>query len=82
MRRRTWSRSLTTSKPATRAVPAVGFGRVQRILIVVDLPAPFGPRKPNISPGLDAQVDALTASTTLSLALYVLVSPTASIAAL
>jgi len=34
--------------PATRAVPAVGVSSVQRIEIVVDFPAPFGPRKPKI----------------------------------
>src|SRR5947208_7386655 len=39
-----------TSKPATVASPEVGSSRPQRILIVVDLPAPFGPRKPKISP--------------------------------
>src|SRR3954471_23627789 len=33
------------------AVPEVGCCRVQSILIVVLLPAPFGPRKPKISPG-------------------------------
>ena len=31
---------------------------VQSILIVVDLPAPLGPRKPNTSPGRDLEVDA------------------------
>ena len=37
------------------AVPAVGWARVQRILMVVDLPAPFGPRKPKVSPGRTAR---------------------------
>ena len=32
------------------AVPAVGVSSVHSMLIVVDLPAPFGPRKPKISP--------------------------------
>ncbi len=41
----------TTSNPATVAEPAVGSASVQSILIVVDLPAPLGPRKPKISPG-------------------------------
>ena len=30
--------------------PASGFKRVVSILMVVDLPAPLGPRKPKISP--------------------------------
>ena len=34
------------SKPATRAVPAVGGSSVVSISTVVDLPAPLGPRKP------------------------------------
>src|ERR1700751_2389542 len=50
MFRRTVSRSCTTSWPATLADPDVGFARVHRILMVVDLPAPFGPRKPKVSP--------------------------------
>ena len=50
MLRRTASRSVAESWPATIAVPAVAFASVQRILIVVDLPAPFGPRKPKVSP--------------------------------
>ena len=32
------------------SLPLVGLRRVARILIVVDLPAPFGPRKPKICP--------------------------------
>ena len=39
-----------TSKPETSARPEVGFRRVVKIIIVVLLPAPFGPRNPNISP--------------------------------
>ena len=35
-----------TSKPATVAEPLVGASSVQSIRTVVDLPAPFGPRKP------------------------------------
>src|SRR5215469_34145 len=50
MLRRTESRSVIASWPATRAVPDVAFARVQRILIVVVLPAPFGPRNPKVSP--------------------------------
>src|SRR6187401_2148118 len=48
---RTADCSVATSNPATRAAPAVGRSSVQRIEIVVVLPAPFGPRNPNSSPG-------------------------------
>ena len=40
----------TTSNPATKAFPEDGFKRVVRIIMVVLLPAPFGPRNPKISP--------------------------------
>ena len=50
MWRRTSSESLNTSKPAMRAVPDVAGMNPVRIRIVVVLPAPFGPRKPRISP--------------------------------
>src|ERR1039458_5098977 len=50
MWRRTDLAMLVTSKPATVACPEVGWASVQSILIVVDFPAPFGPRKANISP--------------------------------
>src|SRR3954467_34536 len=63
MCRRTSLRSRTTSKPATRALPAVGRSRVQRILMVVDLPAPFGPRKPKSSPVATVRSMPRTAST-------------------
>src|SRR4051794_24326533 len=63
MCRRTSVRSRTTSYPATRALPAVGRSRVQRILMVVDLPAPFGPRKPNSSPVPTVRSMPRTAST-------------------
>src|SRR5215472_5864721 len=59
---RTVSRSLTTSCPATLACPAVGSASVHRILIVVDLPAPFGPRKPKVSPGRTSKPMPRTAS--------------------
>src|ERR1700722_16966628 len=71
MLRRTVSRSLVTSWPATVAVPEVGAVRVHKILIVVDLPAPFGPGKPNVSPGLTSKSMPLTAS----ISPYRLVSP-------
>src|SRR6266567_538667 len=41
----------TTSMPPTLADPDVGASRPQRIRMVVDFPAPFGPKKPKISPG-------------------------------
>src|SRR6478736_4037669 len=40
----------TTSKPPTVTVPSVGGMYPVAIFIVVDFPAPFGPRKPTISP--------------------------------
>src|SRR6516225_4972053 len=43
-----WSR--TTSNPFTRAWPELGGTSVVSIRISVDLPAPFGPSKPNTSP--------------------------------
>src|SRR5271157_1256312 len=47
---RTVSGYLLTSNPTTSARPDVGFSSPQSMRIVVDLPAPFGPRKPKISP--------------------------------
>src|SRR5947209_19216819 len=63
MFRRTSSRSLTTSWPATAAEPDVGLARVQSMLIVVVFPAPLGPRKPNTSPVATSKSTPLTAST-------------------
>ena len=50
IRRRTWSGRLSTSRPCTTAVPWSGRASVVRILMVVDLPAPFGPSRPKITP--------------------------------
>ena len=47
---RALSVSLTTSKPRTLAFPESGSITPVNILTVVVFPAPFGPRKPNISP--------------------------------
>src|ERR1700733_9960520 len=47
---RTDSGSRPTSYPATRAPPEVGLNRPHSMRMVVDLPAPFGPRKPKTSP--------------------------------
>ena len=60
-----------------RAVPAVGIMKPASMRIVVDLPAPFGPRKPNTSP-------RATLNETLSTAVKPpkrLVSPAISISA-
>ena len=38
------------SRPMTDALPALGWRKPSSSRIVVDLPAPFGPRKPKISP--------------------------------
>lgn len=38
------------SKPKMRMLPALGARKPESIFRVVDLPAPFGPRRPTISP--------------------------------
>src|SRR4051812_46711064 len=43
--------SLCTSCPQTRIVPRLGRSKPTIILMVVVLPAPFGPRNANNSPG-------------------------------
>ena len=50
MTRRTCSGSRRTSIPATTASPSSGRLRVVRTFTVVDLPAPFGPRRPKTVP--------------------------------
>src|SRR2546429_9474954 len=50
MRFLTSSGAPRTSKPATVALPELGGRKHVSILIVVVLPAPFGPRKPTIWP--------------------------------
>ena len=60
-----------------RAVPAVGIMKPASMRMVVDLPAPFGPRKPSTSP-------RRTVNDTLSTAVKApkrLVSPSISIRA-
>ena len=59
--RRTSSACVTTSKPLTSAVPAVGGSSVVSMRISVDLPAPFGPSSPKISPSSTAKLMPLTA---------------------
>src|ERR1700704_3401640 len=51
------------SWPQTIAVPAVGARNPVIIFIVVDLPAPFGPRNPNTSPAGTLN-DTLSTATT------------------
>src|SRR5207237_3764584 len=50
-RARTSRGRMSGSMPRTRIVPLVGMSRVASIFIVVVFPAPFGPRRPKISPG-------------------------------
>src|SRR5690606_12300892 len=52
---------LYTSKPATVACPDVGQDNPHSIRIAVVFPAPFAPRKPNISPGFTSNVMLSTA---------------------
>src|SRR5258708_12602180 len=71
MRRFTSMGCSSTSYPATVAVPPVGGRKHVRTRIVVVFPAPFGPRKPTISP-------LVTSKETLSTAIvraYLLVRP-------
>ena len=49
--------------PSNDALPLVGEMRPVSILIVVVLPAPFGPRKPKISPRFTVKLTPRTAST-------------------
>ena len=62
-------------RPLTSAAPAVGRSRPRIIRIVVDLPAPLGPRKPVTTPG---RIVALMPSTA-SLSPYLLASCSSSI---
>ena len=52
-----------TSKPATRAVPEVGLSSPVRILIVVVLPAAFGPSTTKNSPRFTVRLRSFTATT-------------------
>ena len=47
--------------PRISMVPALGSSRPVSILMVVDLPAPFGPRKPKNCPGATLKVTSSTA---------------------
>ncbi len=66
MLRRTSLAWVATSNPATMALPAVGRSRVVSMRTVVLLPAPFGPRKPKISPWATSRSTPSTAFTSLS----------------
>src|ERR1035441_1585337 len=59
---RTASGSRATSKPATTARPEVGLSSPQSMRMVVDLPAPFGPRNPKTSPLLTSRLIRSTAT--------------------
>ena len=50
----------STELPNSVAVPSVGGSRPVSIFMVVDLPQPFEPRKPKISP---RSIDSVTWST-------------------
>jgi hypothetical protein len=60
--RRTGSSSSEYGRPRTAVLPAVGRTRPRSARIVVDLPAPFGPRNPVIRPGSTEKVRSSTAS--------------------
>src|SRR5450755_2709681 len=61
MRRLTSSGWRLTSKPPTTARPEVGAISPHSTLMVVDFPAPLGPRKPKISPGCTSRFKSATA---------------------
>src|SRR5258708_37163236 len=60
---RTRSDWLTISAPPMRAVPLVGFKMVASSRRVVVFPAPFGPRRPKISPLFTSKVTPSRACT-------------------
>ena len=81
MRSRTPCGSASRSQPTTVAEPAVGCSSVVSIRSVVVLPAPFGPRKPTISPGSTAKSTPHTASTRPCFVVNARASPRASMMA-
>ena len=60
---RTAAGSVATSWPATIARPPVGLRTVLRMRRVVVFPAPLGPSRPKISPGLQSNPTSETAGT-------------------
>src|SRR5690348_10170748 len=79
MLRRTVAGSVSRLAPATVATPSSGGSRVASIRRVVVLPAPFGPRKPKISPSATWRSIPTTASTVVRLVRKDLRSPLVSI---
>jgi hypothetical protein len=77
MLRRTASGSLVMSCPFIVAVPLVGRSKVESMFSVVVLPAPFGPKKPKISPFFTVKLMPLTA---LTVPLYVFLRSVTSMA--
>src|SRR5579871_1098768 len=59
---RTSSGCFATSNPPTVARPDVGPSKPHRMRMVVDLPAPLGPRNPKISPRRTS-IDTLSTAT-------------------
>src|ERR1019366_7089592 len=59
---RTSSDCVTTSKPPTVARPEVGASKPHMIRMVVDFPAPLGPRNPKISPRATSMETSSTAT--------------------
>lgn len=59
---RSGSRKLWYGRPLTVAVPEVGWSSPMIMRMVVDLPAPFGPRKPVTLPGCTTNETSSTAS--------------------
>ena len=47
-------------RPRTSSAPPVGGAKQVTILIVVVFPAPFGPRRPSVSPDATAKVRSST----------------------
>lgn len=75
MRWRTPDGSVSTSYPATTAVPEVGGSRVASTRRLVVFPAPFGPRNATTEPASMSRSRPRTASTVSPLARKLRVSP-------
>src|SRR3989442_6986106 len=58
---RTASESVRTSRPSTRADPAMSGKRPVSIVVTVVFPLPLGPKKPKISPFSTRKLTSLTA---------------------
>jgi hypothetical protein len=56
-------RARVVSSPNTPALPVAGLSSVVRMRMVVVLPAPLGPSRPNTSPGVMAKVTSSRATT-------------------